>query len=140
MVAVRIVRRILPFAAAVFIGIQLVPYGWKHSNPRVVQDAPWPSAEAQVKVFTIINGDAQILADMLNELFGLGPLEALLRDPSISDILVNRADLVKRPYPAGGQPVKDLQRYLGKAMWGLLMPGGASTFNVVWPAVRNFFV
>ena len=31
---------------------------------------------------------------MLNELFGLGPLEALLRDPDISDILVNRFDRV----------------------------------------------
>jgi type II secretion system protein D len=29
-----------------------------------------PAAEAQVKVFTIINGDAQSLADMLQELFG----------------------------------------------------------------------
>jgi pilus assembly protein CpaF len=28
--------------------------------------------------------------DVLDELFGLGPLEALLKDPSISDILVNR--------------------------------------------------
>jgi pilus assembly protein CpaF len=32
--------------------------------------------------------------DVLNELFGLGPLEALLRDPDISDILVNRFDRV----------------------------------------------
>src|SRR4029077_1003737 len=32
--------------------------------------------------------------DVLNELFGLGPLEALLRDPAISDILVNRFDQV----------------------------------------------
>jgi pilus assembly protein CpaF len=31
---------------------------------------------------------------VLNELFGLGPLEPLLRDPEISDILVNRHDLV----------------------------------------------
>src|SRR5262245_46296544 len=31
-----------------------------------------------------------LMADVLNELFGLGPLEQLLRDPSISDILVNR--------------------------------------------------
>ena len=31
---------------------------------------------------------------MLNELFGLGPLEALLRDQNISDILVNRFDQV----------------------------------------------
>jgi pilus assembly protein CpaF len=32
--------------------------------------------------------------DVLNELFGLGPLELLLRDPAISDILVNRFDQV----------------------------------------------
>jgi pilus assembly protein CpaF len=32
----------------------------------------------------------QLISDVLNELFGLGPLEELLRDPSISDILVNR--------------------------------------------------
>src|SRR6516164_7432829 len=33
-----------------------------------------------------------IVTDVLDELFGLGPLEALLADPTISDILVNRAD------------------------------------------------
>jgi len=31
-----------------------------------------------------------LVGDVLSELFGLGPLEELLRDPSISDILVNR--------------------------------------------------
>jgi pilus assembly protein CpaF len=35
-----------------------------------------------------------VVVDVLNELFGLGPLEALLRDPDISDILVNRYDQV----------------------------------------------
>jgi pilus assembly protein CpaF len=35
-----------------------------------------------------------LISDVINELFGLGPLEHLLRDPSISDILVNRFDLV----------------------------------------------
>jgi pilus assembly protein CpaF len=35
-----------------------------------------------------------LVTDVLNELFGLGPLEALLRDPSVSDILVNRANQV----------------------------------------------
>ena len=25
-----------------FVAIQFVPYGWQHSNPPVVQDAPWP--------------------------------------------------------------------------------------------------
>jgi pilus assembly protein CpaF len=35
-----------------------------------------------------------LIADVINELFGLGPLEALLRDPDVSDILVNRFDQV----------------------------------------------
>src|SRR5687768_17602230 len=35
-----------------------------------------------------------VIDDVVNELFGLGPLEALLADPSISDILVNRASQV----------------------------------------------
>src|SRR5215475_9160627 len=36
----------------------------------------------------------QLITDILNELFGLGPLEALLSDPNISDILVNKAQRV----------------------------------------------
>src|SRR5216110_1712113 len=35
-----------------------------------------------------------LISDVINELFGLGPLEVLLRDPSISDILVNRYNQV----------------------------------------------
>jgi pilus assembly protein CpaF len=35
-----------------------------------------------------------LITDVLHELFGLGPLEALLGDPTVSDILVNRADQV----------------------------------------------
>jgi pilus assembly protein CpaF len=35
-----------------------------------------------------------LVSDVLNELFGLGPLEPLLGDSEISDILVNRFDLV----------------------------------------------
>ena len=36
----------------------------------------------------------KIQSDLLDEIFGLGPLEPLLRDPGISDILVNRNDQV----------------------------------------------
>jgi pilus assembly protein CpaF len=36
----------------------------------------------------------KIQSDLLDEVFGLGPLEGLLRDPRVSDILVNRKDLV----------------------------------------------
>ena len=35
-----------------------------------------------------------MIDDVLHELFGLGPLELLLHDPSVSDILVNRFDQV----------------------------------------------
>src|SRR5690349_1327683 len=35
-----------------------------------------------------------LISDVVNELFGLGPLEILLKDPSISDILVNRHNQV----------------------------------------------
>jgi pilus assembly protein CpaF len=35
-----------------------------------------------------------LIVDVLHELFGLGPLEPLLADPAISDILVNRFDQV----------------------------------------------
>jgi len=36
----------------------------------------------------------QLNSDLLDEVFGYGPLEPLLKDTSISDILVNRRDLV----------------------------------------------
>jgi pilus assembly protein CpaF len=43
-----------------------------------------------------LNYDEQekIQADLLDEVFGLGPLEPLLRDPKVSDILVNDKDHV----------------------------------------------
>src|SRR5213594_2484433 len=36
----------------------------------------------------------RLAREILDEIFGLGPLEPLLKDPSISDILVNRFDKV----------------------------------------------
>jgi len=57
-------------------------------------------AEAEIRtlVFELMAEEAtpvsmaereQILSDILDEVFGLGPLEPLLRDPNINDILVN---------------------------------------------------
>jgi pilus assembly protein CpaF len=37
---------------------------------------------------------SRIQSDLLDEIFGLGPLETLLRDPDISDILINSRDTV----------------------------------------------
>jgi hypothetical protein len=42
----RWVRRILIGLVILFVVIQLVPYGRDHSNPNVVQDAPWPDARS----------------------------------------------------------------------------------------------
>ncbi|HWH35286.1 MAG TPA: heme-binding domain-containing protein [Acidimicrobiales bacterium] len=42
----RFLRWALGGLVAGFVAIQLVPYGWRHPNPPVVADAPWPSAEA----------------------------------------------------------------------------------------------
>src|SRR5438045_6919847 len=36
----------------------------------------------------------QLVGDVLDELLGLGPLEPLLKDPTITDVLVNGADKV----------------------------------------------
>ena len=33
--------RILAFAGGLFLAIQLVPYGWNHTNPAVVAEPPW---------------------------------------------------------------------------------------------------
>jgi pilus assembly protein CpaF len=49
--------------------------------------------EAEATPLTMIEREA-LVVDVLNELYGLGPLEALLHDPTISDILVNSADRV----------------------------------------------
>ena len=40
------------------------------------------------------NEKGQIESDLLDEVFGLGPLEPLLKDPAVSDILVNSASVV----------------------------------------------
>ena len=52
---------------------------------------------------SVVNGEAvplsftereSISREILDEIFGLGPLEQLLKDPNVSDILVNRFDRV----------------------------------------------
>src|SRR5262252_4919572 len=49
--------------------------------------------ESQATPLSLFEREA-LVADVINELFGLGPLEALLRDSAISDILVNRHNLI----------------------------------------------
>ena len=50
-------------------------------------------AEAQTTPLSLFERE-NLIIDVLDELFGLGPLEALLKDRDISDILVNRHDQV----------------------------------------------
>jgi pilus assembly protein CpaF len=49
---------------------------------------------AEQKVPLSMNEQQKIQADLLDEVFGLGPLEPLLRDATISDVLVNGKDRV----------------------------------------------
>jgi pilus assembly protein CpaF len=49
--------------------------------------------ESHTTPLSLFERDA-LIQDVLHEIFGLGPLEALLRDPAISDILVNRHNQV----------------------------------------------
>jgi pilus assembly protein CpaF len=59
--------------------------------------------EVLVLIRSLVSGEAVPLSfaererlsrEILDEIFGLGPLEPLLKDPSVSDILVNRFDRV----------------------------------------------
>ena len=59
--------------------------------------------EVLVVIRTVVNGEVvplsfaereQMSREILDEIFGLGPLEQLLKDPAVSDILVNRHDRV----------------------------------------------
>jgi pilus assembly protein CpaF len=69
-------------------------------NLEALATADRQRAEAEIRtlVFELMAEEAtpvslaereQILSDILDEVFGLGPLEPLLRDPSVNDILVN---------------------------------------------------
>jgi pilus assembly protein CpaF len=63
----------------------------------------------------------QILCDIIDEVFGLGPLEPLLRDPDVNDILVNtfrqvyveRAGVLEK-VPASFQDDKHLMRVIDR--------------------------
>src|SRR5690606_42053775 len=69
-------------------------------NLEALATADRQRAEAEIRtlVFELMAEEAtpvslaereQILGDILDEVFGLGPLEPLLRDPTVNDILVN---------------------------------------------------
>src|SRR5512140_2015858 len=45
------------------------------------------------KVLLNIAEKERLQSDLINEVFGLGPLEPLLKDPTISDILINNKEL-----------------------------------------------
>src|SRR3970040_2087370 len=69
-------------------------------NLEALASAERPRAEAEIRtlLFDLVSEEGMprsmgerepILGDIIDEVFGLGPLEPLLRDPGISDILVN---------------------------------------------------
>src|SRR5437764_13038515 len=61
----------------------------KHAVATLIQDIV-----AKEKVLLNAAEKERLQSDLLDEVFGYGPLEPLLKDNTISDILVNRKDLV----------------------------------------------
>jgi peptide/nickel transport system substrate-binding protein len=57
-------------------------------------------------------------------------------DPQLTDIL-NKAK-VEKDVSQQKKLLQDAQRYLGKAMHAMLLPGPATGFWAAWPAVQNF--
>lgn len=45
--AARAIKVLGAAGLTIFVAIQFVPYGWSHSNPPVVADAPWPDVETE---------------------------------------------------------------------------------------------
>jgi pilus assembly protein CpaF len=101
-------------------------------NLEALASADRPRAEAEIRslLFELISEEGVplslterelILGDVIDEVFGLGPLEPLLRDPTISDILVNthkqvfveRNGLLER-VPGGFQDDKHLLRVIDR--------------------------
>jgi pilus assembly protein CpaF len=66
------------------------------NNGRAKQAVATLIQDIVAKQNLLLNGAEKdrIQADLLDEVFGFGPLEPLLKDPTISDILVNRCDRV----------------------------------------------
>src|SRR3984885_12511468 len=69
-------------------------------NLEALANADRPRAESEIRTLTSelltehgtpisLSGGEPLFVELIGEVFGLGPLEPLLRDPSISDILVN---------------------------------------------------
>ena len=67
-----------------------------NSNGRAKQAVATLIQDIVTKERLLLNSTEKdkIQSDLLDEVFGFGPLEALLKDPTVSDILVNRTDLV----------------------------------------------
>src|SRR6185369_10459955 len=49
---------------------------------------------AKERLLLNANEKDRIQSDLLDEVFGFGPLEAIMKDPTVSDILVNRHNLI----------------------------------------------
>jgi ABC-type transport system substrate-binding protein len=59
-------------------------------------------------------------------------------DPQLNSIIAKAR--LERDAQKRRALVHEGQRYLGKAMYGLIMPGGANGFTMAWPALQNFRV
>ena len=62
------------------------------ARPEFIREATAALAATQVQWPEAVQ--AQLLRDVMDELFGFGPIQPLLEDPSVTEVMVNRADRV----------------------------------------------
>src|SRR5262245_38362978 len=65
----------------------------RHAEPEIRLIGGILERETEHTPLSLAQRDA-LRGDVLNEVFGLGPIEALRKDPTVSDILVNRFDQI----------------------------------------------
>lgn len=98
----RFVRWPLLAAAVVFVAIQLVPYGWRHPNPPVRADAPWPTAESERIARSSCYGCHSNETDWPAYAY-VAPMSWLVR----SDVERGRDALNFSDWPAGAEEAED---------------------------------
>jgi peptide/nickel transport system substrate-binding protein len=70
--------------------------------------------------------------------FSAGPSNDMAGDPELTRMI--EASRLEFDEDALVTKLHDIQRYLADKMWGLSMPGGATGFNMAWPALQNMEV
>src|SRR5258708_2827331 len=100
-----------------------------HPKPSDRPAAEQHLSDAYGKLGLTLNDAARsaLFSDVMNDLFGLGPIQALLDDPSVTEIMVNRADRVyaeRAGKPGRTNVVFDDDAHVRRIIERILLPLG----------------